>query len=120
MTTTLGKVERVDLAIYQGSDLNFDVSWYADDQTTPINISAVQAQIRESVGGTVLLDLDDYITVADNVAHVSVPASRTIELEPRRRAFWDLDATASDSGEVKKLMRGIVSIFAEVSTGSSS
>lgn len=117
----IGAVESVKLRIYQGADLNFDVEWFQDDGTTPIDMSDVESQIRKSPGRDVILELGDYITIDSenpNIAHVAVPAAVTEGL-PVMFARWDLNAVASDSGEVKKLMRGPVSILAGITEGSS-
>ena len=108
MIAVIGDVKRVTLRIFQGQDLDFYVSWFEADGTTPINMADARAQMRAAAGTPVLLDLSDYITIdgdTPNIAHVLVPASVTRELEPAW-GVWDLNATAADSDEVKKLMRG--------------
>lgn len=116
MIAVIGDVKRVPLRIFQGQDLDFDISWFEADGTTPINMADARAQIRAAAGTPVLFDLSNYITIdgnTPNVAHVLVPASATIALEPAW-GVWDLNATADDSGEVKKLMRGYARIIAGI------
>ena len=113
----IGEVESVRLRIYQGADLNFDLEWFQNDGTTPINMSAIASQVRKAPGGDLILELTDYITIdgdTPNVAHVSVPASVTADLPVMIGARWDCNAVAADSGEVKKLTRGSVSIRAGI------
>lgn len=120
MPAVIGTVQQRDLAIYQGSDLNFDVKWYGADQTTPISMASANAAVRDQLGGQLLLDLTDYITIDGNTASLSVPADVTADLVPTSRAYWDIDAVALDSGETKKVMRGRVRIYAEASPEESS
>lgn len=119
----IGDVQKVQLQIFQGADLNFDIDWFEADGTTPIEMSDVASQIRESPGGEVVLDLTGYIRIDDdtpNVAHVSVPASVTAELPVMYRIPWDLNAIAAGSGEVKKMMRGTANIRAGITAEGSS
>lgn len=106
--------EEVDLEIHAGEDLSFDVEWYEVDEETGIPIASIESQVRRRSDGEVLLDLAEYATIAAHIVHINVPAAVTAAL-PAAPARWDLDATATGSGQVKKLARGRALIRSEIS-----
>ncbi len=108
--------EPVSLTIFTNTDFNADVEWFESDGVTAIDISAFQAQILDYFGGTVLLDLSTYTEMSANTLLVAVPKAITATLVPGS-AVWQIQATATDSGETKVLIRGSVSIEAGLMPG---
>jgi hypothetical protein len=104
-------ISPVSLTIFTNADLNADVEWFESDGVTAIDISAFQAQILDFFGGTVLLDLSIYTEMSANTLLIAVPKAITATLVPGS-AVWQIQATATDSGETKVLIRGSVSIEA--------
>lgn len=111
--TVAGRTPVVPLEVEKGVDLNFDLRWWADEsRVTPVMIESADAQIR-TVEGSLIVDIQP--NVAGNVVMVRVPASVTSSIAQRAPGVWDLEVVAAVSGERKKLAKGPVRFFEEVS-----
>ena len=109
----VGRTPTVPLEINKGGDLNFDVLWWADEErTAPMEIAEAEAQVRDD-DGTLVLDLAP--TFVDNRVMFRVPAATTAAIEHRGHALWDLEVVSATTGERKKLAKGPVRLFEEVS-----
>jgi hypothetical protein len=91
-----------DLDVSHNTDWDIDVSWWEQDGTTPINITAVAGEIRTHTD--VLLDLADFSTITGNLIQLRVPAVEGNKVE-HGEYRWFLTATSTD-GETKGLLRG--------------
>lgn len=111
-SSVAGSTPRVPLELYKGADLNFDLRWWSDEtRVQPVYMSEARAQIRSSTGELVL---DLAPTVIENRVVIRVPASVTEAITQRGMAEWDCEVVAAVSGETKKLAKGSVQIFEEV------
>lgn len=109
----VGRTSTVPLEIHKGGDLNFDILWWADEErTVAMEISDVSAQVRDN-DGDLILDLAP--TFVDNRILFRVSAAVTSAITHRGHAQWDLEVVAALSGERKKLAKGPVRLFEEVS-----
>lgn len=99
----IGAVIPADIDIYKGQDLVLDIRWWGDEaKTIPIPISAVASQAR--VDGVLVLDIGAHCTIdEDGVVHLELLKADTEELPPLAFAKWDMELTARDSGETKKI-----------------
>lgn len=106
---TIGTVRRINLQIYQDTELSFDVEWWETiNYTSPINISASATLIKLDGVEYNLEDLG-MATVDDNVIHVELPPEWTAAL-PAIGGTWSCTATDAVSGEERKLARGLVKV----------
>lgn len=111
----VGRTPFVPIEIDKGASLSFDVLWWADeDRTIPVEMSEASAQVRDSSDGSLVLDLDP--TVSGNRVLIRIPSAATSAVLHEGLAVWDLEVTATLSGERKKLAKGSVRFFEEVST----
>lgn len=111
----VGRTPFVPLEIDKGASLTFDVLWWADEErTTPVEMSSASAQVRDPSDGSLVLDLQP--TVSGNRVLFRVASGVTSAIAHRGMAVWDLEVTAAISGERKKLAKGSVRFFEEVST----
>lgn len=107
-----GSTPQVPLEIHKGGDLNFDLRWWSDEtRVQPVYMSEARAQVRSSTG-ELILDLAPM--VVENRVVVRVPAAVTAAILHRGMAEWDCEVVAAVSGETKKLAKGRVQIFEEV------
>lgn len=109
----VGRVPTIPIEIEKGADLNFDVRWWADEsRVTPIIIQSASSQIR-TPGGALILDIQP--EVQGNVVMIRIPAVVTSAITQVTPGVWDLEVVAAVSGERKKLAKGPVKFFEEVS-----
>lgn len=109
----IGRTPTVPLEIEKGADLNFDVLWWSDDERTePVPMSEASAQVRDE-DGVLLLDLTP--TTSGNRVMIRISAAATSAIAHRGMARWDLEVVATGSGERRKLAKGPVRLFEEVS-----
>lgn len=124
----------VDLQIRQGSDCMFVLAYSEDDGAgTLLQLFAgwtVRSQIRQKVGGTVWLDLADYLTTADDAAGTwtitglipaavteavvwNTRAGRVVDGELQPTGVWDMELVAA-GGAVIPLAAGRVFVDPDV------
>lgn len=111
----VGRTPFVPIEIDKGASLSFDVLWWADEErTTPVEMSDASAQVRDPSDGSLVLDLQP--TVSGNRVLFRIASEVTSAVEHEGMAVWDLEVVATLSGERKKLAKGSVRFFEEVST----
>lgn len=110
----VGRTPFVPIEIDKGASLSFDVLWWADEERTiAVEMSEASSQIRDPSDGSLILDLAP--TVSGNRILFRIPSEVTSAVDHRGMAVWDLEAVATLSGERKKLAKGSVRFFEEVS-----
>ena len=111
----VGRTPFVPLEIDKGASLSFDVLWWADEERTiPVEMSEASAQIKDPSDGSLVVDLAP--TVVGHRVLFRIPSEVTSAIAHRGMAIWDLEVVAKLSGERKKLAKGSVRFFEEVST----
>lgn len=108
---SLPEIEIIDIELYAGTTLSFDLRfWLDDEKTQPNNLVSLKCSIYS--GSTELLDLDEYTTIDENnanIVYVSVPPEETVDLKTQI-AQWQAIATFT-SGEVRPVFKGRVQIW---------
>lgn len=113
MSTKVGTLpEPVDLVVYAGDDFRVNVEVAVDGLPADLAGYTVDAQVRDSTdqAGTVLADFES--TVAGNVITLHLHHDDTAVLPAT--AYWDVELTATTSGEITTLAYGKVRTTAEV------
>lgn len=116
-----GSLVDVDITISQGATntFSFVYSLMISGVKTPVNLTGFTAksQIRDMVGGNILLQLDPYITLgSDGSVVVLIPASVTESSAwgSRRNGVWDMELKETSSGTVVRFLSGTVTISHDV------
>jgi hypothetical protein len=112
VTQIIGDVAQVELRMYDNSDTNLDIVWWADEsKTAPRNIAACGGEIKEGWDGAQLLDLATVMDIVGNIAEVRIPAATIADLVTDGIAtyyIWLRDTT----GEQQRVMMGVCHINA--------
>lgn len=99
----------VSLTIDQGAEYLREWEWQHDGATVPLDGYRATAQIRTSTGGSLLLDLDEFLSIADDKITLVLPA--TVTRAMTRSGQWDLFLIDSlDEDVAVKLMAGSVTL----------
>ena len=105
------------LALYRGDSYAWQFKLWADDaKTDPVDLTGVvaKAEMRVSPGTDPAMVMICIVT-QPNIIDVELPAAELDKfiLTEAGAAIWDLQLTY-DSGDIKTVVRGVVSITADV------
>lgn len=112
--------ENVELVVIQNAVTSKGFVWQQTDttQTPPVTTSvslagySVQSQIRKRAGGTLMLDISEYIELEpDGVTGrilITIPASASQQVTDD--GVWDLFLVPSDPDQTVKLIEGVVTL----------
>lgn len=119
VTVGRGSLATVNLVVAQGADntFSFRYSETVEGVTTPVDLSGYTArgQLRDGVGRTLWLELDDISLDSGGVIQFSIPAATTEAdvWNTRNTGVWDMELT-SPAGSVVRFVSGSVSVSHDV------
>lgn len=105
---TLSSPAQVDLTIYQGSELSVQYEWTHDGVVQSLAGYTAQSQIRDYVGGVLILDLAPYLSIDTTANRVILNVPAGITHAVTNDGCWDMFLVAADPDATVMLLEGKV------------